>query len=588
VTASRFKRLGILVSQANQNLEAHVLLTTHFARKAASLLLATWLFAMFATAQESKLGKVDFPTSASGAVQMHFLRGVAALHSFWYDEAADEFRMATRLDPDFMMGYWGEAMTYNHPLWSQQDTEAGKQAVAKIKDLPGLSGKERGFIEAIRKLYGEGDKPSRDLAYSAAMERLYQDNPDDLEAASFYALSLLGLVRPGDKGFRRQMLAGAIALAVYQKNPNHPGAAHYIIHSFDDPDHAILALEAAKRYSEIAPAAHHARHMPSHIFLQLGMWPEAAASNESAWAASDEWVKRKNLPIEKRDYHSLHWLLYAYLQQGRQRKAEELLELLRSAIAEAGGEAKLGRAYSADMAGAFIVETQRWDLVKSFFGTSKTTPLAKAPNGMGHEMTPHCAPPQPAKDKTASYGSFRAEIVAAFLRGLASAASRTGEFEKSIMELRTIRERLLQSGDPYRALQVEIMALEVTAAGRAGQGRFDEAIETMRQAEAQEEQMSPPSGPPELLKPVAELFGEILLLAGRGPEAKREFQACLLREPNRARSLLGLARAETRSGNTAAAVAAYANFLSLWSRADPQLPELQEARAHAEEAKASR
>src|SRR5918912_2084668 len=144
-------------------------------------------------------------------------------------------------------------------------------------------------------------------------------------AAAFYSLSLLGLVRPEEKSYRLQAKAGAIALEVYQKNPNHPGAAHYIIHAFDDPDHAILALPAARRYADIAPEAHHARHMPSHIFLQLGMWPEAAASNESAWQASDAWMKRKNLPLSLRDYHSLHWLLYAYLQQGRYKKAEELL-----------------------------------------------------------------------------------------------------------------------------------------------------------------------------------------------------------------------------------------------------------------------
>ncbi|MGH9932275.1 MAG: hypothetical protein ACREA9_23995 [Pyrinomonadaceae bacterium] len=557
------------------------MLSHNISGKTFSIIAATLLFAFTTSAQESKLGAVDFPTSASGEVQSHFLRGVAALHSFWYDEAADEFRIATKLDPDFMMGYWGEAMTYNHPLWSQQDTEAGKRTVAKIRELPKLTGKERGFIEAIRKLYGEGDKLARDQAYSAAMEQLYKANPDDLEAASFYALSLLGLVRPGDKGFRRQMLAGAIALDVYRKNPNHPGAAHYIIHSFDDPEHAILALDAAKRYSEIAPAAHHARHMPSHIFLQLGMWPEAAASNESAWAVSDEWVKRKNLPVEKRDYHSLHWLLYIYLQQGRQSKAEELLSVLRDSIEQAGTESKLGRPYSSDMAAAFIVETERWDLVKKLLGAPNVRPTVKAPAVSSEVMPmPHCAHPPPAGDKTAPYISSRNEIVAAFIRGLASAATGSDEFEKSIAELRAMRGQLSQSGDSYRARQVEIMALEVAASGHASQSEFDEATELMRQARELEEQMSPPSGPPELIKPTHELFGEILLRAGRAREATQEFQASVLMEPNRARSLLGIARAATKSGNVADAVAAYTNFLNVWSLADAQLPELREARSY--------
>ncbi len=244
-------------------------------------------------AQPSTLGKVDFPTSGSPAAQACFLRGLAALHSFWYEEAASQFRECTKAEPDFMMGYWGEAMTYNHPIWAEQDAESARKVLAKIVNTFRLTARERDYIAAVKMLYGTGDKLDRDLAYSRAMERIYKEYPDDLEAACFYALSLLGTVRPGDKGFSRQMRAGAIVMDVYQKNPNHPGAAHYMIHAFDDPEHAILALPAARRYAEIAPEAHHARHMPAHIFLQLGMWPEEVASNISAWQASVNWVERK-------------------------------------------------------------------------------------------------------------------------------------------------------------------------------------------------------------------------------------------------------------------------------------------------------
>ena len=282
-------------------------------------------FVSAAFAQKSALGQIDFPTSGAKAAQAHFLRGVAALHSFWYEEALEAFQAATKVDPDFMLGYWGEAMAHNHPLWNEQETDAARKVVAKIRDTGKLTPRESAYLNAVKALYGEGDKHARNLAYAAAMEKIYRAHPDDLEAASFYALALLGAVRPVDKGYRLQMQAGAIALDVYEKNPNHPGAAHYIIHAFDDPEHAILALPAARRYAEIAPDAHHARHMPSHIFIQLGMWPEAAASNESSWATSDAWVKRKNLSLSLRDYHSLHWLLYVYLQQGRYTQAEELL-----------------------------------------------------------------------------------------------------------------------------------------------------------------------------------------------------------------------------------------------------------------------
>ncbi|PYU97697.1 MAG: hypothetical protein DMG10_30170, partial [Acidobacteria bacterium] len=336
-----------------------------------ALAITIMVIATCSGAQQSQLGKVDFPTSASGTAQSHFLRGVAALHSFWFEEALDAFRESTRVQPDFMMGYWGEAMAHNHPLWSEQDTEAARAVLKKIKDTPKLTPRERAYLNAVKVLYGEGEKISRDKAYAAAMERIYRQYPDDLEAACFYALSLLGTVRPEDKGYRRQALAGAIALDVYQKNPNHPGAAHFIIHAFDDPDHAILALPAARRYAEIAPEAHHARHMPAHIFLQLGMWPEAARSNESAWAASEEWVKRKNLPINLRDYHSLHWLLYVYLQQGRCREAEQLLGIMKTSMGQPAAEDKLRPDYYentyARMAAAFVVETERWDRAAELF-----------------------------------------------------------------------------------------------------------------------------------------------------------------------------------------------------------------------------
>src|SRR2546428_3878909 len=325
-------------------------------------------------AQQTGLGKIDFATSGSPQAQAHFLRGVAALHSFWFEEALDAFRDSTRVDPDFMMGYWGEAMANNHPLWSEQDTAAGRKIIAKIGETQKLAPKERAFIDAVKLLYGDGDKLARDRAYSAAMEKMYRQYPDDLEVAAFYALSLLGTVRPEEKSFRRQIQAGAIALDIYQKNPNHPGAAHYIIHAFDDPDHAVLALPAARRYADIAPEAHHARHMPSHIFLQLGMWPEAAASNQSAWTASDAWVKSKGLPVSWRDYHSLHWLLYVYLQQGRHSKAEELLSLMSKTMAESKYDSKLRPNYYAnnyaDMAAAFVVETERSDLSSKHFPPS--------------------------------------------------------------------------------------------------------------------------------------------------------------------------------------------------------------------------
>jgi tetratricopeptide (TPR) repeat protein len=528
-----------------------------------------------ASAQQSKLGKVSFPTSGSAKAQEHFLRGLAALHSFWFEEALDAFRESTKIDPDFAMGYWGEAMAYNHPLWAEQDTEAGRKTLAKIKDGARVTAREKAYIEAVRVLYGQGDKLTRDTAYAAAMEKIYRTYPEDLEAACFYSLSLLGTVRSGDKGYRRQSLAGAIALDVYQKNPDHPGAAHYIIHAFDDPEHAILALPAARRYAEIAPEAHHARHMPAHIFLQLGMWPEAAASNESAWAVSNEWVKRKGLPLNALDYHSLHWLEYVYIQQGRYAKAEELLKIKRTDVERSKSDPGVGR-YNEDMAAVFIVETEKWDLVSKLFSSGESSGEAMP----GHAM--HNAPQPPASGR-----NRRSQSLPAFIRGLVAAKSGSPDAARFIAELQAVRKQLTDKGDAYPAKSTEIMELEVAAVIAASKSNYTEAIELMKRATAIEEEMSPPSGPPSLIKPSHELFGEILLSANLPKEAAQQFATAQLRQPNRARSLLGAARAAAKSGDTKAALEAYSKLVRQWSQAEGSLPELREAQDYLKQASVS-
>jgi len=490
------------------------------------------LVALGVRAQESKLGRVEFPTSGSKAAQGHFLRGLAALHSFWYEEALEAFRESTKVDPEFAMGYWGEAMTYNHPLWSEQDIATARQVLTKIKDSQKMTERERAYIAAVRALYGEGDKPARDAAYSAQMEKVYLAYPDDLDAAAFYSLSLLGMAG-GAKGYRLQAKAGAIALEVYQKNPNHPGAAHYIIHAFDDPDHAILALPAARRYASIAPEAHHARHMPSHIFLQLGMWPEAAASNEAAWESSDAWMKRKNLSVSVRDYHSLHWLLYVYLQQNRYDDAEKLLNLMKKVMSESTYDNKLRPGYYennyANMAAAFIVETERWNLAGELFPENKPASTSEQAAMSGSHRSHNAM--------SGGYGSATLRTSSAsvtlpfFIRGLA-AAMNGSDIEPSIAGLQKTRG----SG--------EIFALEIAALKASMNKDHGRAIELMKQATALEEAMSPPSGPPSLIKPSHELFGEILLRAGQPAEAAEMFKVALQRQPNRARSLLGAKQAQ--------------------------------------------
>lgn len=533
-----------------------------------ALLIVAFLFIAASTgfAQTNQLGNVEFPTSGSEKAQAHFLRGLAALHSFWYEEALEAFRESTKGEPDFMMGYWGEAMAHNHPLWSEQDTAAARAVLAKIKETPKLTQRERAYLDAIKVLYADGEKSSRNADYSAAMEKIYRDYPDDLEAAAFYSLSLLGLVRMEDKGYRLQARAGAIALELYQKNPHHPGAAHYIIHAFDDPDHAILALPAARRYASIAPEAHHARHMPSHIFLQLGMWPEAAASNESAWESSEAWMKRKNLSPSVRDYHSLHWLLYVYLQQGRYRKAEELLSLMKKTMAESTYDNKLRPGYYennyASMAAAFIVETERWDLAASLFPPGAAT-RAQASGG-SHEAHGSSA----SNDGVAVVRtSNRGQQLPVFVRALAAATKNA-----PIEAMNVVTDNGPRNSPPA------IQELEVQALAASLRGEHDKAAQLMAEAVALEERTGAPSGPPGIIKPAHELFGEVLLRAGKHELAAEQFRVALQRQPNRARSLLGLARTMAKSGNQTEADEFYKKLVEQWKDADPDLPELNEAK----------
>ena len=564
---------------------------TRFPNRAVLVLVAfvTAVFAACTTEQPSKLaeparlnklGTVAFPASCSNHAQANFLRGVAALHSFWYEVALDEFRASSTIDPDCIMGYWGEAMAHNHPIWGDpQETEAARTVLEQIKDTPKLTPREYAYVQAVKVLYGEGEKPARDRAYSAAMEKISRDYPKDVEGALFYALSLMGTVPAEDPaGLPIRLRAGAIASDIYQKNPNHPGAAHYILHAYDDPEHAAQALPAARRYAEIAPEAPHALHMPSHIFLQLGMWPEAAASNEASWAASDQWVKRKNLSISKRDYHGLHWLLYIYLQQGRYAKAEELLNVMRQSLAQFPNDdprnMMFGTFTYTSMTAAFVAETERWDAAEQLLDSTpaKTESTNSQEGSRPTPMQAYVVVPQ---------------IPAIFTRGLKSAIQGSPDAQKYITELATIREEQSGAKEPFIAQVVtmtEIQELELAALVNFTKGNVDDAMKTMTQATALEEAMLVPSGPPTVIKPPHELFGEILLRAGRSQEAAQQFATSLRRHPNRARSLLGAARAAAKNGDPQGAAYAYAQFSRQWQQGDVKVPELREAQDYLKQA----
>jgi len=254
------------------------------------------------SARTGRLGVTTFPTSGSPAAQPAFLRGVAALHNFEYEDSNEAFKEAQRIDPGFAMASWGEAMTYSQTLWRHEDLAAGRAALARVGAGAGYdpaasrTPKEEGFLQTVRILFGDGDAAARHERYAAAMGQMYARYPTDAEIASFYALALLGTMSrsligftesheghsEGLAGSETQAHVGAILQKVLAAHPNHPGALHYLLHNYDDPAHARLALPAARRYADVAPQSSHALHMPSHIFLQLGMWHDAAHSDYAA------------------------------------------------------------------------------------------------------------------------------------------------------------------------------------------------------------------------------------------------------------------------------------------------------------------
>jgi len=501
--------------------------------------------AALTAARAQELGTISFETSGAAAARPAFLEGVKALHSFQFDEAAVAFREAKALDAGFALAYWGEAMSHNHPLWAQQDQAAAQkvlEALAPTREgrlakarLP----KERALLEAIDLLYyGPADKLARDRAYSEYLAELYARWPDDHEIATWYALSLLGTVRPGDTGFRRQALAASIVSRVYAENPRHPGAAHFIIHSFDDPEHAPLGLAAARAYADIAPAAAHALHMPSHIFVQLGMWSDVVASNIEAYAAAVAVNERLKLPEGREDFHTLGWLSYANLMLGRFDEARANVELAQAAAERNPDNAAIRDGYLG-MRARVILETEQWEPIPL------ETPGAHA----AHDT-------MPGMNMGAAGGGtwlFIAGMSAAKLGDTATA-------DTAVARLKALRE---QTADAYRAKGVAILENEVAAVTQFARGQRDAGLALARAAADLELTLSPPSGPPEPIKPALELYGELLLAANRPAEAASAFEQALLRTPKRTPSLLGLGRAATAAANVPTARRTYAELAAM-------------------------
>jgi len=463
------------------------------------------------SAQDRKLGTISFPNSGAEEAQGAFIQGVLLLHSFEFEDAATAFQQAQEIDPDFALAYWGEAMTYNHPLWQEQDRPAALTALERYAPSPQTrrdkapSEREAGYLAAVDVLYGEGSKTERDNAYMRVMARLAADHPDDHEARAFYSLSILGST-DGERDFATYMKAAAAAQPIIEANPDHPGAAHYIIHSFDDPVHAPLGLDAARAYSVIAPDAGHAQHMTSHIFVAMGMWDDVVAANIRARdvqnARQAELGRRPNVCG-----HYTSWLHYGWLMRGEMADAERGMAECRARVTS-GSATPAETNYFVNMRARQVLDTRDWD----------------AATRLSADVT------HPGYDFITAF--------AAIQKGDRGTATQ-------------IVESLRRMGASNPRLSIARMEVEALVALHDGDGAT--AVALLREATEIEEGLPFEFGPPASYKPPHELLGEVAMELGDHTTAIAAFRKALDFTPERSPSLEGLIGAAHALDQTATA-----------------------------------
>lgn len=498
------------------------------------------------------LGTADFPTSSkSVAAQHEFIRGLLLLHLFEYPDAAKAFVAAEQLDPGFAMAYWGEAMTFNHGVWNELNAKAGRAALAKFGATPEARAsriadpRERAYMAAVEILYSaKGTKRERDALYADAMEQMSRTYPGDDEVQLFYSLALLGRSE-AVRDVPTYLKAAAIAKAVFAKEPDNPGAAHYWIHGMDDPQHAAGALEAARALSKIAPDAGHAQHMCSHIFMALGMWDEVVDANIDAMRVVDRHARADGQPLVECGHYDI-WLEYGYYQQGRIADGDRTMaECRRTGMEAARQQPKRAVAVNRSlvaMRGMAVVETEDWA------GKAATMKIdLNQGDGYGGK----------------GYDAFTTGYAAAMRGDGALAASSLA----TVREM-TEEDKKAPDADPEDIKDDEIIAKELSALVAAHVGDMQSAIAQAQEAASAYDAMAFNYGPPMTIKPPDELVGDLLLREKRYPEARKAFETSLQRTQLRTRSLIGLAEAERGMGDDKAALASYDQLLKIWKNAD--------------------
>jgi tetratricopeptide (TPR) repeat protein len=509
------------------------------------------------------LGKVNFRISCTPEAQKQFNRAAAWLHSFGYQEAEKAFNAVTVTDPKCGMAWWGVAMSQYHPIWvppTQAELKKGWSAVEKARTLSAATEREKSYIAAIEEFFKDADKidhRTRARAYEQAMEQIYRRHPEDREAAIFYALSLLeATMLPPGKDYSRQKKAAEILNEVLPHEPNHPGVTHYVIHSFDYPQLAELALPAARSYAKIAPASPHALHMPTHIFTRLGLWQESIQSNMASAASARTIVARTHPGAASYDeLHAMDYLMYAYLQGAQDQHSRAILKQLQT-MSRVDVE-NFAAAYAFAAAPArYALERRAWAEAASL----EIHPAAFAWNRF-----------------------VFAEAITHFARAVGAARNSNPEAARqSVERLASIQQSLASATDnpvnQYWAKQVEIQRQAAAAWTARAEGKKAEALQLMRAAADLEASTDKSPVTPGAVLPARELLGDLLLNLNQPADALKEYEASLQDAPNRFNSLYGAAQAAELAGDLPKATSYYQKLISLCSQAEGERAELKRAK----------
>jgi hypothetical protein len=511
-----------------------------------------------------KLGRVNFVISCTPAAQKQFNRAVAWLHSFEYEEAEKAFTEVAATDPRCGMAYWGVAMSNYHPLWAAPtaaELQRGWAAVEKAKLTGARTQRERDYIAAMEAFYKDTDKVdhrTRTFAYHEAMKRLSENNRNDQEAAVFYALTLIATgTMSGDKTYTREKEAAQILNRVLARQPQHPGVAHYLIHSYDYPALAHLALPAARSYAKIAPASAHAQHMPSHIFIRMGLWQEAIRSNLDAEASAKAFAQRHKMPgAWDEQLHAMDYLAYAYLQSAQDKQAWAVLDEMNKIQKVEPQTFKVAYAFAAIPA-RYALERKRWD---------EAAKLSLPANTVG--MFP--------------WQRFTwAEAHIHFARAIGAARSGdVGSAREEVQKLAALKESLkIGKGEYDWAKQVDIER-QIAAAWLAfAEGKHDESLQLMRAVADLDDATDKHPVTPGSILPAREQLGELLLELKQPAAALTEFETSLRSAPERFNGLYGAARAATLAADQKKARSYYTKLMALTRDADTSRPEIAEAKA---------